>query len=92
MCECRRSCVGCACLLAGKGHYTATFRLLFGDVPVRIRLCFTGCGTRAILPVLSRDGIRTDGNISIVGARGKAEGLACSARRSRVDGLCGQPW
>ena len=33
----RRSCVACGCMLASKGHYSATFRSLFGDVPVRVR-------------------------------------------------------
>src|SRR6202161_4492412 len=32
-----RSCPTCGHMLASKGHYTATFRSLFGDVPVRIR-------------------------------------------------------
>src|SRR3954454_18717557 len=35
--ECRRSCEACGGVLAGKGHYGATFRSLFGDVPVRVR-------------------------------------------------------
>jgi len=35
--ERRRSCEACGGVLAGKGHYGATFRSLFGDVPVRIR-------------------------------------------------------
>ena len=35
--ERRRSCEACGGVLASKGHYTATFRSLFGDVPVRIR-------------------------------------------------------
>jgi hypothetical protein len=35
--ERRRSCVACGCVLASKGHYTATFRSLFGDVPLRVR-------------------------------------------------------
>jgi hypothetical protein len=35
--ERRRSCVTCGCVLASKGHYTATFRSLFGDVPLRVR-------------------------------------------------------
>src|SRR4051794_1604381 len=35
--ERRRWCVACGRLLASKGHYPATFRSLFGDVPVRIR-------------------------------------------------------
>ena len=32
-----RSCEVCGTVLAGKGHYGATFRSLFGDVPVRLR-------------------------------------------------------
>ena len=35
--ECRRWCAACGQLLASKGHYRATFRSLFGDMPVRIR-------------------------------------------------------
>jgi hypothetical protein len=35
--ECRLSCATCGHVLASKGHYTATFRSLFGDVPVRVR-------------------------------------------------------
>ena len=34
--EHRRTCMACAGDLASKGHYTATFRSLFGDVPIRI--------------------------------------------------------
>jgi hypothetical protein len=36
-CEHRRTCVACGRVLASKGHYTATFRSLFGDVPIRVR-------------------------------------------------------
>ena len=36
-CEHRRTCVACQRVLASKGHYTATFRSLFGDVPIRVR-------------------------------------------------------
>jgi hypothetical protein len=32
-----RSCEACGQVLASKGHYGATFRSLFGDVPVRVR-------------------------------------------------------
>ena len=39
--EHRRTCVACGRVLASKGHYTATFRSLFGDVPVRIRRLLT---------------------------------------------------
>src|SRR5215203_4065734 len=35
--ERRRWCIACGCLLASKGHYPATFRSLFGNVPVRVR-------------------------------------------------------
>ena len=35
--ERRRACVACGRVLASKGHYRATFRSLFGDVPVRVR-------------------------------------------------------
>jgi len=33
----RRACEACGRVLASKGHYGATFRSLFGDVPVRVR-------------------------------------------------------
>jgi hypothetical protein len=35
--ERRRWCAGCGRMLASKGHYAATFRSLFGEVPVRVR-------------------------------------------------------
>jgi hypothetical protein len=39
--EHRRTCVVCGGVLASKGHYTATFRSLFGDVPIRVRRLLT---------------------------------------------------
>jgi hypothetical protein len=39
--ERRHSCEACGGVLAGKGHYGATFRSLFGDVPVRVRRLLT---------------------------------------------------
>src|SRR5277367_3099870 len=39
--EHRGSCAACGRVLASKGHYTATFRSLFGDVPIRIRRLLT---------------------------------------------------
>jgi hypothetical protein len=39
--EHRRTCVACEGELASKGHCTATFRSLFGDVPLRIRRLLT---------------------------------------------------
>jgi hypothetical protein len=48
--EHRRWCETCGCVMASKGHYTATFRSLFGDVPVRVRrLLACPCqGSRAV--------------------------------------------
>jgi hypothetical protein len=34
------ACEGCGCRLAARGHYGATFRSLFGDVPMRVRRWF----------------------------------------------------
>jgi hypothetical protein len=62
-----------------------------GVTPPKMWLCFTLCGTRAMLHARSRDGIRKDGKISGLGARAEAEGLDCRARRSRLDRLVGQP-
>ena len=42
--ERRRLCEACGAVLASKGHYTATFRSLFGNVPVRVwRLLACAC-------------------------------------------------
>jgi hypothetical protein len=58
-------------------------------------LCFTLCGTWAMLHARSRDRIRKNGKISGFGARAEAEGLAeglyCRARRSWLDRQVGQP-
>jgi hypothetical protein len=37
----RCTCAACKRRLASQGHYTATFRSLFGDVPIRIRSLLT---------------------------------------------------
>ena len=39
--ERRRFCVACGGRLASKGYYPATFRSLFGDVPIRVRRLLT---------------------------------------------------
>ena len=39
--EHRRTCLACGRVLASKGHYTATFRSLFSDVPIRVRRLLT---------------------------------------------------
>jgi hypothetical protein len=44
--ERRRGCVACGRLLASKGHYPATFRSLFGNVPMRVRRLLV-CPVRA---------------------------------------------
>ena len=38
--ECPRACEACGRRLAAKGHYGATFRSLFGDVPMQVRRLF----------------------------------------------------
>ncbi|MDB5404158.1 MAG: hypothetical protein JWQ55_6176 [Rhodopila sp.] len=50
--EHRCTCAACGRRLSSKGHYTATFRSLFGDVPIRIRRlltcpCQNGCETKS---------------------------------------------
>ena len=54
-------------------------------------LCFTLCGTWAMLHARSRDRIRKNGKISGFGAPAEAKGLDCRARRSWRDRLVGQP-
>ena len=45
---CSRACATCGGRLAAKGHYGATFRSLFGDVPVRVWRWFVcSCRSRA---------------------------------------------
>src|SRR3954454_18979252 len=39
--EHHRTCIACGRVLASKGHYTATFRSLFSDVPIRVRRLLT---------------------------------------------------
>ncbi len=46
------TCAACGRRLSSKGHYTATFRSLFGDVPIRIRRlltcpCQNGCEAKS---------------------------------------------
>jgi hypothetical protein len=50
--EHRCTCAACGRRLSSKGHYTATFRSLFGDVPIRIRRlltcpCQNGCEAKS---------------------------------------------
>ena len=50
--ERRGLCEACGAVLASKGHYTATFRSLFGDVPVRVRRLLT-CACQASIKARS---------------------------------------
>jgi hypothetical protein len=71
--EPRRSCIACGCVLASKGYYTATFRSLFGDVPVRVRRllacpCQGSAGTKSFA-VLDLDAATVAPELAYVTAR-----------------------
>jgi hypothetical protein len=71
--ECRRWCEACGAVLASKGHYTATFRSLFGDVPVRVRrLLACACqaaGEANSFPVLNLEAATVAPELAYVTAR-----------------------
>jgi hypothetical protein len=71
--ERRRSCVACGCVLASKGHYTATFRSLFGDVPLRVRRLLScpcqGSGEAKSFAVLDLDAATVAPELAYVTAR-----------------------
>ncbi len=71
--ERRRSCVVCGCVLASKGHYTATFRSLFGDVPLRVRRLLAcpcqGSGGAKSFAVLDLDAATVAPELAYVTAR-----------------------
>ena len=71
--ERRRSCVVCGCVLASKGHYTATFRSLFGDVPLRVRRLLTcpcqGSGGARSFAVLDLDAATVAPELAYMTAR-----------------------
>ena len=50
--ECPRACGACGRRLAAKGHYGATFRSLFGDVPMQVRRLF-------VCPCRGEDGAKS---------------------------------
>jgi hypothetical protein len=60
---CRQACGACGRQLAARGHYEATFRSLFGDVPVRVRrwfvcLCQGASETKSVAALdLGGDGV-----------------------------------
>jgi hypothetical protein len=65
--------VTCGCLLASKGHYTTTFRSLFGDMPVRERrLLACACqvsGVAKSIAVLDLDAATVAPELAYVTAR-----------------------
>jgi hypothetical protein len=71
--ERRRSCVACGCVLASKGHYTARFRSLFGDVPLRVRRLLTcscqGSGKAKSFALLDLDAATVAPELAYVTAR-----------------------
>ena len=71
--ERRRSCVARGCVLASRGHDTATFRSLFGDVPVRVRRLLAcpcqGSGGTKSFAVLDLDAATVAPELAYVTAR-----------------------
>ncbi len=70
----RRRCAACGQMLAGKGHYRATFRSLFGDVPVRVRRLLVcpchGPGEPKSFAALDRGRAAVAPELAYVSARG----------------------
>jgi len=67
-------CVTCGCVLASKGYYPATFRSLFGDMPVRVRCllvcpCCQGSGGAKSFAVLNLDAATVAPELAYVTAR-----------------------
>jgi len=71
--ERRRVCVACGRALASKGFYAASFRSLFGDVPVRVRRLLTcpcqGSGGVKSFAVLDLDAATVAPELAYVTAR-----------------------
>jgi len=71
--ERRRVCVACGRALASKGFYNASFRSLFGDVPVRVRRLLTcpcqGLGGAKSFAVLELDAATVAPELACVTAR-----------------------
>ena len=72
--ERHRLCASCGCVLASKGYYPATFRSLFGDVPVRVRRllvcpCCQGSGDAKSFAVLDLEAATVAPELAYVTAR-----------------------
>jgi len=72
--ERHRLCATCGCVLASKGYYPATFRSLFGDVPVRVRRllvcpCCQGSGGAKSFAVLDFEAATVAPELAYVTAR-----------------------
>jgi hypothetical protein len=70
---CHRSCATCGHVLVSKGHYTATFRSLFGDVPVRGRRLLAcpcqGSGRAKVFAVLDLEAATVAPELAYLTAR-----------------------
>jgi hypothetical protein len=72
--ERHRVCATCGCVLASKGYYPATFRSLFGAVPVRVRRllvcpCCQGSGRAKSFAVLDLEAATVAPELAYVTAR-----------------------
>ncbi len=72
--ERHRLCATCGCVLASKGYYPATFRSLFGDLPVRVRRllacpCCQGPGEAKSFAVLDLEAATVAPELAYVTAR-----------------------
>ncbi len=72
--ERHRLCGTCGCMLASKGFYPATFRSLFGDVPVRVRRllvcpCCHGSGGAKSFAVLNLEAATVAPELAYVTSR-----------------------
>ena len=71
--EHRRTCLACGRVLASKGHYTATFRSLFSDVPIRVsapaHLSLSGHGRARSFAVFNLEAATVAPELAYVTAR-----------------------
>ena len=80
--ECSRACEACGRGLATKGHYGATFRSLFGNVPMQVRRLF-------VCPCRGEDGANSVAALDFGGAAVAPE-LACVTARCAALALFGK--
>jgi len=84
--EHRRACVACARVLPSKGHYTARFRSLFGDVPIRVqRLLACSCegAGEAKSCHVRFEGVRTQNSIRLFFSHREPEVIDATGKAAR---------